>query len=410
MLFCSHCPEGKKTDTFLVTSFAQWLDSLPNRKLTLQGDSEAALMAILRATKAAVKVCQVTLRQTSVGDKQANGSAERGHQTVLGIVRTLLSDVGAAYETEVTPTHVLWPWAVRHAAFLANRFQPHAGGSTSFQDATGVKYHGSLLTFGETCMYHESGDAESGQGNRAKWRARWSPGIFVGKTARSDANVVLTPTGFITCRSVRRVAGESQADKALFASCRGVPWDRAGTMPVDAPPGPLLAPPHPEEPASGHAQDLPRRGVLDIIRDRREAALLGGAPSSQGVSGAATHSGRKRDAQESGLTETRAGGIPMDMLSREPAEKRALPSLGTDARAQAKAKPTPVVTLGKRSADEVLPDGSAQRVRFELPATSGQGEDSTMGGIMMMDGETFAVSKERRFLEMCPSLCHSKRS
>ena len=58
--------------------------------------------------------------------------------------------------------------------------------------------------------------AQTQHGLRQKADPAWRRGIWVGKDWQSDEHLVGTPTGVVTCRSVRRLEPRDQADVKLL--------------------------------------------------------------------------------------------------------------------------------------------------------------------------------------------------
>ena len=55
---------------------------------------------------------------TPVGSSSSLGAVERWSETLAGLTRTLLLDAGGCLEKKLLATSALFPWAIRHAAFL----------------------------------------------------------------------------------------------------------------------------------------------------------------------------------------------------------------------------------------------------------------------------------------------------
>ena len=59
----------------------------------------------------------------------------------------------------------------------------------------------------------------------ANLNMRWMRGVFVGKLERTDEFLLLTPTGAMKTRRVRRLEGDSAWDLQLLNLCVGSPWN-----------------------------------------------------------------------------------------------------------------------------------------------------------------------------------------
>ena len=113
------------------------------------------------------------------------------------------------HKTEIGPEHVLMGWMVRHSAWVVNNFQVKGDGKTPYRSLRG-KDTGEVVPFGEVCL----GRNHSEDG--AKLNMRWMRGVFVGKLYRTDEFLLLTPTGAMKTRCVRRLEGDNAWDFAIF--------------------------------------------------------------------------------------------------------------------------------------------------------------------------------------------------
>ena len=149
---------------------------------------------------------------TPLHSSASNGAAERAIRSVDDEARTLRYDVEDRYGIKLTPDSVLWPWVVRHAAFLTARFAKRGSGTTSYQGAYGHSYTGELCPFGETVLFRIPKQSK----RTHKADSAWRHGIWVGKAEESDEHLLATPDGIQRARTVRRLEPQGRADKAMF--------------------------------------------------------------------------------------------------------------------------------------------------------------------------------------------------
>eukprot|EP00969_Alexandrium_andersonii_P339828 15021909-Alexandrium_andersonii.AAC.1 len=117
------------------------------------------------------------------------GLCERTHLTLAGQERTMRLEVESIYGKQLLPSHVLWPWLVRHASWLVARFHVRSNGRTAYRDVHDVDYKSAIIPFGETILYRISMPANRRlpRGRRYhKADSAWVRGLFVGKTEESD--------------------------------------------------------------------------------------------------------------------------------------------------------------------------------------------------------------------------------
>ncbi|CAL1148944.1 unnamed protein product, partial [Cladocopium goreaui] len=154
-------------------------------------------------------------------DALANWIRELGWEKV--VIQTDKEKIGT--------DHYMFPWVVRHSAWTLARFHINKTKTTAFQVIKGREYISELMPLGETVM---------GKYPKVKDKAapRWVKGIYAGKTESSDEHLVLTSSGALTFRTVRRLPKGSQFQNAVMDAARGAPWntvlgsDRAKPDPV----------------------------------------------------------------------------------------------------------------------------------------------------------------------------------
>ena len=123
---------------------------------------------------------------------------------------------------------IVWPWLIRHAAWLHNRFHVKYNGRTCYEELYQTRYKNEVVAFGESVLFMEPYPASrrKKQGKRRqKMDASMEPGIWLGRAEESDEHLVGTSRGVQRCRTVRRREESSQWDERLFAEIKGVPWN-----------------------------------------------------------------------------------------------------------------------------------------------------------------------------------------
>ena len=156
--------------------------------------------------------------------KESLGRRERANLIIQGQLRAFREAVSMKYKTEVGPDPVLMGWMVRHCAWVVNNFQVKGIGRTLYRSIRGKDYTGGVVPFGELCL----GRNHSEDG--AKLNMRWMLGVFVGKLDRTDEFLLLTPTGAMKTRCVRRLEGDNARDLQFLNLCVGSPWNARSTQ------------------------------------------------------------------------------------------------------------------------------------------------------------------------------------
>ena len=126
----------------------------------------------------------------------------------------------------------VWPWLVRHAGWLLERYHVKANKKTAFEDRFGKPCQGEVMKFAETALFRV---AVSPSGKIRDWirqgraDARFVRGIWLGKTTESDEHLFATDTGVYTTTTVKRVPdseqntcrpGEKLAGNSVGLTCR----------------------------------------------------------------------------------------------------------------------------------------------------------------------------------------------
>ena len=129
-LFATLCTQKGPKDTYVVAAFASWIWELGHVRLIIQSDGEPAILALVAAVRDKViadgKAEQITCQTSPKGSHESNGAAERTVQQVRGMARVYLEHVREKTGSEFPPKSPWWAWALRHAAWVYNRFHVRA--------------------------------------------------------------------------------------------------------------------------------------------------------------------------------------------------------------------------------------------------------------------------------------------
>jgi len=99
----------------------------------------------------------LSMRKSPVGWKQAQGAVGNLQATLYAQVRTWNLDLEQRYQITLSVTSPLYPWVVRHAQWLMNRYLQKFDGLTSYEKRWGNKYVGSLCNCGDTVQFRKPG-------------------------------------------------------------------------------------------------------------------------------------------------------------------------------------------------------------------------------------------------------------
>ena len=164
---------------------------------------------------------ETILEITPTGSSSSLGGVERWNGTLVGLVRTLIADVESRWGITINGKSNVLPWAIRHAAWLHNRFQPHRRtGTTAFEQQQGHQYRGAMFGFSEVVMVLHEYHAD-----RAKLDQRWSKGVWLGKQTASDSHIVGTQKGIVVGRSCKPLSTTLEPnDWELVRDLQSTPW------------------------------------------------------------------------------------------------------------------------------------------------------------------------------------------
>lgn len=263
--------KGAEKSDYVMDAAELYLNNLGHKRVTLQVDQENAIRHVAWAIQKRMGSDKVKVRESPRYSHQSQGAIEGEHSRLAGSVRTWLMDLQARYPNcMVDVNHVVFPWLVRHVAWLHARFAVRTRDKmTSYRIINGVDYLSSICTFGETVMARLPKPG-------TKTQQRWVKGVWVGRLERDNSHILLTGAGALTVRSVRRLPEEAQKQVATMAIASGLPWEpRWGRRVRIAPPQksdvvvlPAL-PFDPEEKAGEHGPDE-GEGPPGIARDQAE--------------------------------------------------------------------------------------------------------------------------------------------
>ena len=147
-------------------------------------------------------------------------------------VRTLKTDPETKVKSHLFTSMAVWPWLVRHSAWLVERYQMRANGRTSYQDCFGTIYTGIVLRFGEQAIFrHPVGTARGRnrqtfkQLRKEKAANKMDLGMWLGKTYETDEHYMGTSDGIFTARTCRRMPSDGQWKLEAVKAVTGVPWN-----------------------------------------------------------------------------------------------------------------------------------------------------------------------------------------
>jgi len=187
-------------------------------ELIIKNDQEPALIDLVKEVKR-LRTGGTQLEKSKKYDSQSNGAAERAVQSVEGITRTLKLALEKRLGCEIPCAHPVMAWLVKHGAECLNRYLVGKDGRTAYERLKGKRYKGDVCEFGQMVMHKFPGKQQGGV-----MKTRWGEGVWLGKMAASDENIVATNEGIMKMRTVTRIPERESWCKEKVMAIKTTPW------------------------------------------------------------------------------------------------------------------------------------------------------------------------------------------
>ena len=189
------------------------LDRLGHKRVVFRNDTEPAIVAFLRELQRYWHG-EVVPEAASTGDPQSNGAAEVGVRLLKGGVRTLkdalefnlssdpLANRGESnQQPTIAATSGLMSLIVKQVAAAQRLYAVGSDGRTPHERNTGRRHRPAVAEFGEAVYWMP---LQTSATKLPPLGARFEDGFYMGTNDGSAETVVLTPTGLVRCRTIRR--------------------------------------------------------------------------------------------------------------------------------------------------------------------------------------------------------------
>ena len=195
----------------------------PGEQVLIQGDPEPSIKQVMNAFEACrSRLGLPTSKQWVPKESHAsNGAAEKAISTIRTNGLTLRAFVEKRIAAKVEGHHHFFPWIMRHAGFLYNRFAVTPKGATSYEVVFGRPFKGHLVSLGELVIFHKA--------SKHRGDLQWLRGVYLGVHERNGAHILGTPDGVYESRSIRRLPAEEQWNAEMVLGMKGLPWSYMGT-------------------------------------------------------------------------------------------------------------------------------------------------------------------------------------
>eukprot|EP00435_Cladocopium_sp_Y103_P007713 s12_g2.t1 len=149
--------DSKGATPFAVKFAAAFLKNLGYRKVVLKSDGEHSIVALKEAaaTKAAIESVP---EESPVGDRRANGLAEKAIREVKRQIRVLRSALEESIGRALSDEDPVLAWLPRKAADLLCRYKKGTDGRTPEVRRSGKQWRKPAIAFGERLYFREVGE------------------------------------------------------------------------------------------------------------------------------------------------------------------------------------------------------------------------------------------------------------
>ena len=243
------CSGKKKTSDYSATVLIKFIESFFHKHVRLRCDGESATVAL--ANNVTNMAGGLVRFETTPKHSSASNPAERAIQAVEEQSLTIRTDCQMRFGNSETfgADEPIWAWLLRHAEWQISRFKPKGNGMPAYKQAYGEHYTHEVVPFTEIVLVRVPKPTHRGlQGGNVGTKAMQclSKGVWVGRSDLSDGHIVLTSTGRVLSRTIRRLEPSRRHDAGFLDKVTGLPWDaqygivRGRPRKEPAPPQPIL--------------------------------------------------------------------------------------------------------------------------------------------------------------------------
>ena len=203
--FASTCLGKGSADPWVVGQLVAWLSEIGCMgPVILRTDSEPAIHLVASAIGRMRGNVQTIVQTTPVGSSSSLGGAERMIGTLHAALRAQALQFMERWHVKLTTTSAWFPWVVRHAMWIYNRFQVKRGlnNKTAYEAVHGEAYRHEPLAFAVPVVgrEHDLDDVPKGQ-------QRFREGLYLGRQAEADAHLIAVPdVGIVAVRTIKQIS------------------------------------------------------------------------------------------------------------------------------------------------------------------------------------------------------------
>ena len=208
------------------SAIACWIWEQCHARLIIQSDGEPAILALVAAVRHKViadgEAEQITCLVSPKGSHESNGAAERTAQQVRGMARIHLKHVREKTGSKFPRKSPWWAWALRHAAWIYNRFHVRSDTRTKPHSNIRLKtYAQTVLPFGVLILARRPGAQVQ------KSETQFVYGCWLGRDSHTDEHIVGSKAGLFRTRTVRRLTEDKSWSAEAVTDMEWTLWKTA---------------------------------------------------------------------------------------------------------------------------------------------------------------------------------------
>ena len=216
--------KGIDEKRFAVDAIVESVLWLGYSKVILKSDNEPAIMKLLQAAPATLKVSgvdQASEEHSPPYDSQANGAVEAAVKQVRGRLKTMKLCLERRIGKRIPPKHPIVAWLVTHCAALIRYRVRGVDGKTPYERVRMRPFGSRLVCFAEKVMYKDRAKEKTDDEHR------WHRGIFLGMCAMTGQYTLYDEEKKVVkqARTIKLVPDQQKWDVELIEEVASTPYN-----------------------------------------------------------------------------------------------------------------------------------------------------------------------------------------
>ena len=208
---------NKNQFAMMVREVLNFTQVLGHSEVIYRCDNEPSLKQLQDLlVRARQQLGLATCKAAPAAYSHGNSLCENSVQLVRNLACSLMHNVQKRLSTILSSEHGLWTWAMRHAAWLLNRFCP-VQGSTPFELVCNKQYRGKLCEFSEPVFAYCK--------TPFKGNPKWQRMFCVGKVESQDSFILYDGNQVRLSRSIKQIDSDWKLYMGFFLNFRAPTWD-----------------------------------------------------------------------------------------------------------------------------------------------------------------------------------------